>query len=66
MSEQQKKQQSFARPVTDEAILKTTKEIMVKFIEIGRVTPGNFQENYERVFKTVKQSAEELHHDSAA
>ncbi|CAK8716574.1 Conjugal transfer protein TraB [Candidatus Electronema halotolerans] len=65
MPEQQKRP-SFTRPVTDEAILKTTKEIMVKFIEIGRVTPGNFEENYEKIFKTVKQSAEELHHDSAA
>jgi hypothetical protein len=65
MSEQQKKQ-SFVRPVTDEAILKATKEIMVKFIEIGRVTPGNFEENYEKVFNTVKQSAEELNSDSAA
>jgi hypothetical protein len=65
MPEQQKRP-SFARPVTDEAILKTTKEIIVKFIEIGRVTPGNFEENYEKIFKTVKQSAEELNHDSAA
>lgn len=59
MSEQQKKQ-SCNRPVTDEAILKVTKEIVVKFIEIGRVTPGNFEENYERIFKTVRRSAKEL------
>ncbi len=63
MSEQQKGQ-PFSRPVTDEAILKVTKEIMVKFIEIGRVTPGNFEENYDKVFKTVKQSAQELNSDS--
>jgi hypothetical protein len=65
MSEQQKKQSSH-RPVTDEAILKVTKEIVVKFIEIGRVTPGNFEEHYERVFNAVKKSAKELCHDSAA
>ncbi len=59
MSEQQKKQ-TYNRPVTDEAILKVTKEIVVKFIEIGRVTPGNFEEHYERVFNAVKQSAKEL------
>ncbi|MCI5132666.1 MAG: hypothetical protein D3904_14405 [Candidatus Electrothrix sp. EH2] len=59
MSEQQKKQ-PYNRPVTDEAILKVTKEIVVKFIEIGRVTPGNFEENYERIFKTIRQSAKEL------
>ncbi|WP_446009314.1 hypothetical protein [Candidatus Electrothrix sp.] len=59
MSEQQKKQ-PYNRPVTDEAILKVTKEIVVKFIEIGRVTPGNFEEHYQTVFKAVKQSAKEL------
>ena len=59
MSEQQKGQ-SFNRPVTDEAIFKVTKEIVVKFIEVGRLTPTNFEETYERVFQTVKQSAREL------
>ncbi|MCI5146511.1 MAG: hypothetical protein D3923_13535 [Candidatus Electrothrix sp. AR3] len=57
-------QQKYARPVTDEAILKVTKEIMVKFIEIGRVTPGNFEEHYAKVFNTIKQSARELFDDS--
>ena len=65
MSEQQKKQSSH-RPVTDEAILKTTKEIVVKFIEIGRVTPGNFEEHYERIFNAVRKSAKELCDDNPA
>jgi hypothetical protein len=65
MSEQQKKQSSH-RPVTDEAILKVTKEIVVKFIEIGRVTPGNFEEHYERIFNTVRKSAKELCDDNPA
>ena len=59
MSEKQKGQQ-FSRPVTDEAIFKVTKEIVVKFIEVGRVTPVNFEETYERVFQTVKESAKDL------
>ncbi|MGX9727255.1 MAG: hypothetical protein ACTFAK_08030 [Candidatus Electronema sp. VV] len=58
MSEQ--KGQPFVRPVTDEAVLKTVKEIMVKFIEIGKVTPANFEEHYKLIFNTVRQSAEEL------
>lgn len=58
MSEQ--KGQPFVRPVTDEAVLKAAKEIMVKFIEIGKVTPANFDEHYKLVFNTVKQSADEL------
>lgn len=44
------------RPVTDEAVFKVTKEIVVKFIEVGRLTPANFEETYEMVFKTVKKS----------
>ncbi|MCI5142423.1 MAG: hypothetical protein D3909_12050 [Candidatus Electrothrix sp. ATG1] len=59
MSEQQKKQ-PYNRPVTDEAILKVTKEIVVKFIEMGRVTPGNFEEHYERIFNAVRQSTKDL------
>ncbi len=42
--------------VTDEAIFKVTKEIVVKFIEVGRLTPANFAETYERVFATVRRS----------
>ena len=42
--------------VTDEAIFKVTKEIVVKFIEVGRLTPANFAETYDRVFETVRRS----------
>lgn len=42
--------------VTDEAIFKVTKEIVVKFIEVGRLTPANFAETYERVFETIRRS----------
>jgi hypothetical protein len=41
------------KPVTDEAILKVTKEIIVKFIEVGRLSPANFDETFEQVYKTV-------------
>ena len=44
------------RPVTDEAIFKVTKEIVVKFIEVGRLTPANFDETFQQVFETVKQT----------
>lgn len=44
------------RPVTDEAIFKVTKEIVVKFIEVGRLTPANFEETFERVYSTVKNT----------
>ena len=54
----EKKETGGCRPgqVTDEAIFKVTKEIVVKFIEVGRLTPANFAETYERVFETVRRS----------
>ncbi len=44
------------KPVTDEAILKVTKEIVVKFIEAGRLSPTNFEETFGRVYKTVYET----------
>ncbi len=56
----QQQEKKYTRPITDEAIFKVTKEIVVKFIEVGRLTPANFEETYERVFQTVQQSAQVL------
>ncbi len=44
----------------DELILKVTKEIVVKFIEMGRVTPTSFEEIFELVYRTVA-SAQSRH-----
>lgn len=44
------------RPVTDEAIFKVTKEIVIKFIEVGRLTPANFEKTYGMIYKAVKKS----------
>ena len=41
------------KSITDEAILKVTKEIVVKFIECGRLSPANFDETFEQVYKKV-------------
>ena len=42
-----------SRPVSDEAILKVTKEVVVKFIEVGRLSPANFEETFQSIYKTV-------------
>ena len=42
-----------SRPVSDEAILKVAKEVVVKFIEVGRLTPANFDETFQSIYKTV-------------
>ncbi|PXF56694.1 MAG: hypothetical protein C4B58_12435 [Deltaproteobacteria bacterium] len=44
----------------EEMILKVTKEIVVKFIEMGRVTPTSFEEIFELVYRTVA-SAQSRH-----
>lgn len=41
------------KPVSDEAILKVAKEIVVKFIEVGRLSPANVGETFHAVYKSV-------------
>jgi hypothetical protein len=33
--------------------LQVTKEIVVKFIEIGRISPGNFPEFFSAIYKEI-------------
>jgi hypothetical protein len=40
----------------DEQILKATKEIVVKFIEAGRISPSGFHETFKNVYHTVSQT----------
>jgi hypothetical protein len=44
------------KPVSEEAILKVAKEIVVKFIEIGRLSPANFSETFESVYKAIRNT----------
>ncbi|MCL7488644.1 MAG: hypothetical protein M8357_10780 [Desulfobulbaceae bacterium] len=56
MPDEKKEKKQDAHPVSDDAIFKVTKEIVVKFIEVGRLTPANFEETYNQVFATVRKS----------
>ena len=38
---------------TEEQILRTAKEIVVKFIETGRVSPAGFAELFTSVYRTI-------------
>lgn len=40
----------------DEQVIKVTKEIVAKFIEVGRVSPASFDETFKSVYKTVKEA----------
>ncbi|MBW2439126.1 MAG: conjugal transfer protein TraB [Deltaproteobacteria bacterium] len=41
----------------DEQILRATKEIVVKFIENGRISPSGFHETFESIYQTVEKTA---------
>ncbi|MBW1842321.1 MAG: conjugal transfer protein TraB [Deltaproteobacteria bacterium] len=40
----------------DEQILRVTKEIVVKFIEAGRISPAGFHDTFKSVYHTVKET----------
>jgi hypothetical protein len=43
----------------EELLLKAAKEIVVKFIEVGRVSPSSFPETFKIVIDTLRQSLKE-------
>ncbi|AIH04494.1 hypothetical protein [Thermodesulfobacterium commune] len=40
----------------EEITLKTTKEIVIKFIEMGRCSPATFEEVFTQVFSVIKKT----------
>lgn len=40
----------------DENILKAAKEIVVKFIECGRLSPSGFSEAFQSIYRTVDET----------
>jgi hypothetical protein len=55
-SDEKAGKQPVQQTVTDEAIFKVAKEIVVKFIEVGRLTPSSFEETFERVYKAIERT----------
>ena len=43
----------------DEQILRATKEIIVKFIEMGRLSPSNMHESFKDVYSTVNDTVKQ-------
>ncbi len=55
-----REQRQLARTHSEnELILKTTKEIVIKFIEMGRCSPASFEEVFNQVFHTIKKTMQE-------
>jgi len=40
----------------DEQVLKVAKEIVAKFIEVGRVSPGSFDDTFKNVYRSVREA----------
>ena len=44
------------RSVSDETLLKVAKEIVIKFIEVGRLTPTTFEQTFDNIYNTIKET----------
>lgn len=51
-----KNKQPVRQDISDEAIFKVAKEIVVKFIEVGRLTPSSFDDTFERVYRAIERT----------
>ena len=50
----------------DEQVLRTAKEIVVKFIETGRISPAGFSEVFTTIYRTVENVVKGDGEESAA
>jgi len=46
--------------VSDETILKISKEIAVKFIETGRITPATFETTFKNIYTTIDNTVRKV------
>lgn len=46
------------KKIADEVLLKVAKEIAIKFIEVGRLTPATFEGTFEKIYDGVKKTVE--------
>jgi hypothetical protein len=42
----------------EEMVVKVTKEIVIKYIEIGRLALANFDEAFRSIYKTVRETVQ--------
>jgi hypothetical protein len=46
-------------PMSDEIILKMAKEIAVKFIEVGRISPASFASSFATIYQAIEKTVRE-------
>jgi hypothetical protein len=42
--------------ITNDAIFKVAKEVVIKFIEVGRLSPEGFAERFENIYTSIKST----------
>lgn len=47
----------------DKQALQVAKEVVIKFIEVGRISPTNFGENFKTIYNDVVQTIAESRDD---
>jgi len=55
-SQQKFKSEDVKLSPIEELTLRTTKEIIIKFIEMGRCSPATFEEVFTHVFSVIKKT----------
>ncbi|MEW5947968.1 MAG: hypothetical protein AB1711_00970 [Thermodesulfobacteriota bacterium] len=56
MTKEQKEKKYENLTADDEVILRAAKEIVIKFIETGRVSPTSFEENFQKIYSSIKDT----------
>lgn len=56
MGAEDKSRQPARQEISEEAIFKVAKEIVVKFIEVGRLTPASFDESFARIYRAIERT----------
>ena len=46
-----------SKPTMQEQILRASKEIAVKFIEVGRLSPSSFNQTFNEIYQTIESTA---------
>ena len=42
--------------ISEETVFKAAKEIVVKFIEVGKVSPGGFDDVFPKVYQSLRRA----------
>jgi hypothetical protein len=56
MSNKDSSQTNPDKLITNDAIFKVAKEVVIKFIEVGRLSPEGFSERFENIYTSIKST----------